>query len=320
MLSTTLSLRQLATYVPRSLGAPFSFRELVSRPTGPLHLNVQHLPFSVMTQNMALLVAPGDYLGTDRDGAITEISTRIRALSPDVVGLCEVFSDGERRVIHGALRDIYPFIQEGPDGDDLESDGGILLLSKYPLLAAGAFIYRDCDGFDCFANKGMIHIRIQGPSWPTALDVFYTHAQDISTNDGVRVLYTQLTRMQEFIRQRADPALPAIVMGDLNVPAEDPQHYAQLLDRLAGMRDCWAIAGNTAASGPTLVRENNFYEDANDRPPRDERLDYVLLRAGKRSIPIVSKIEILRFTKNDRFISDHFGVHTVFGMTAVLTP
>lgn len=83
---------------------------------------------------MALLVAPGDYLGTDRDGAVAEISARIRALSPDVAGLCEVFSDGERENIRTALSDLYPYFQEGPDEDDFESDGGLLLLSKHPYL------------------------------------------------------------------------------------------------------------------------------------------------------------------------------------------
>jgi endonuclease/exonuclease/phosphatase family metal-dependent hydrolase len=290
------------------------------RPTGPFRLSSRLAPFSVMTQNMALLVAPGDYLGTDREGAVAEIWARIRALSPDVVGLCEVFSDGERKNIRTALSDLYPYFQEGPDEDDLESDGGLLLLSKHPLMAAAAFIYRDCDGFDCFANKGMIHIRVQGPSWPTAIDFFYTHAQDISTDDGVSTLYAQLARMQEFIQQRADPALPAIVTGDLNIPAENSQHYAELMSRLVGMRDCWTVAGNSIASGPTSVRESNFYEDSDDRPARDERLDYVLLRPGTRVIPIVSEIEILRFTRNGRFISDHFGVRAVFTVTAVLHP
>ncbi len=320
MASTTLSLRQMARHVPAASAPPFGLRKLLRRPSGPFRLDVQTAPISMMTHNMALLVAPGDYLGTDREGVVAEISARIRALSPDVVGLCEVFSDGEREDIRGALHDIYPHFQEGPDEADLESDGGLLVLSKHPLLAAGSFIYRDCDGFDCFANKGMIHVRMQGGSWPRPLDVFYTHAQDISTDDGVSTLYAQLSRMQEFIQERADPALPAIVMGDLNIPAENPQHYAELLGRLAGVRDCWTIAGNPAASGATSVRDSNFYDDADDRPTHDQRLDYVLLRAGTRAIPILSGVEILRFTRNGRFISDHFGVRAVFQTTVLVRP
>ena len=68
------------------------------------------------------------------------------------------------------------------------------------------------------------------------------------------------------------------------------------------------------------MRETSFHEDIDDRPAHDERLDYVLMRAGTRAIPMVSGMEILRFTRNGRFISDHFGVRTVFETTALVGP
>lgn len=250
MAGTTLSLRQLLRHVPVTLTQPLGLRALLRRPSGPLRLDVRPAPFSVIAHNMALLVAPGDYLGTDRDGVVTEICARIRTHTPDVVGLCEVFSDGEREEIRGALNDLYPHFREGPDEADLESDGGLLLLSRHPLLAADDFIYRDCDGDDCYANKGMIHIRVQSGSWPTPIDIFHTHAQDISTDDGVDTLYAQLLKMQEFIQSRANPAFPAIVMGDLNIPGEIPQHYARLLSSLAGR----GTAGRSLETLPPAAR------------------------------------------------------------------
>ena len=68
------------------------------------------------------------------------------------------------------------------------------------------------------------------------------------------------------------------------------------------------------------MRDSNFYDDADDRPAQDQRLDYVLLRAGTRSIPILSGVEILRFTRNGRFISDYFGVRAAFQTTALVWP
>lgn len=314
-----LSIQKLAAHVPATL-RPFSLRDLLRRPSGPLQLSVAATNISVLSQNMALLVCPGNYLGTDRDGAITEICTRIRALSPDVVGLCEVFSDGERNRIRRAVADLYPHFQEGPDEADLESDGGLLVLSKHPVLETASFIYRDCDGHDCFANKGMIHMRVKAPEWASALDVFYTHAQDISTGNGTATLYAQLTKMHEFMLQRRDPTLPAVIMGDINIPAEDPRHYGQLLTTLAGVRDCWTIAGNAAASGATSIRDSNFYDDSDDRPDRDQRLDYVLIRAGARAVPIVSGVEIHRFARNGRLISDHLAVRAMFDGMVLIHP
>ena len=320
MSRTTLSVRQLGRHITGNATNPSSLRWLLNRHTGPVTLSVQVAPFSVMTHNMALLVAPGDYLGTDRDGSIAEIVARIAALQPDVVGLCEMFSDGEREFIRDKLRLIYPHFREGPDEADLESDGGLLLLSRHPLLFARDIVYRDCDGADCFANKGILHMRLQPPSWPTPLDVFFTHMQDIATSDGVRALYAQLDHLNGFMNLHGAPNVPKIIMGDLNIPAGDPQHYAQLLVRLRGPRDCWTLAGNSVASGDTLVMDNNFYEDPDDRPVRNERLDYVLLKAEHRTIPILSGIEILRFQHNGRFISDHFGVLAKFDTIALVGP
>lgn len=319
MASTTLSVRQLARHIAAGPTNPTSLRTLLKRPTGRIQLSVQFVPFSVMTHNMALLVAPGNYLGTDRDGAIAEIIAQISARLPDVVGLCEVFADGEREFIRHNLRQIYPFSREGPDEADLESDGGLLLLSRHPITVAHDFIFRDCDGPDCFANKGMIHTRVQADFWPTPFDVFFTHAQDIATSDGVNTLYRQIQKMNVFIGTHGLPTVPKIIMGDLNIPAENPQHYSRLLNGLGGVRDCWTVVGNSVSSGHTVVTDTSFHKDPDDRPSRNERLDYVLLKAEHRAIPIVSKVEVLRSQRNGRFISDHFGVLTTFDRVALVS-
>jgi endonuclease/exonuclease/phosphatase family metal-dependent hydrolase len=319
MAGTALSVRQLGRHIAARPTNPSSLRTLLNRSAGMIQLSVQPVKFSVMTHNMALLVAPGNYLGTDRDGAIAEIITQISARLPDVVGLCEVFADGERETIRNSLRNIYPFFRDGPDEADLKSDGGLLLLSRHPITVAHDIIYRDCDGNDCYANKGMIHARVEANSWPTPFDVFFTHAQDISTDDGVSTLYRQIHIMNVFIGTHGLPKIPKIIMGDLNIPAENPQHYSKLLNELGGVRDCWTLIGNSVAGGHTVVTDTNFHEDADDRPTRNERLDYVLLKAEHRAIPIVSSMEVLRIHRNGRFISDHFGVLTTFDKVALVS-
>lgn len=319
MPNTTLSLKRLADHLGRSPQDARSLRKLLGHPSGQLKLAVRHAPFSVMTHNMGLLVSPAPYLGTDRDGAIAEIVGRIRALTPDVVGLCEVFADGERTRITNALSDLYPYYSEGPDESlSFRSDGGLLLLSRHPTVASNKMIFGPCDGWDCFALKGVIYIRVQPVSWPTPIDIFYSHTQDIETENGVNTLYYQLYGMTRFIETLWEPAIPKIIMGDLNIPGENPQHYDRLLRTLDWPRDCWTLAGNQADSGHTLVRENNFYEDPDDRPSSNHRLDYVLMQAGTRLVPILADIEILKFQHNGRFISDHFGVRASFDKIAII--
>lgn len=296
--------------VRRNLGRPSerSARRMLGRIGERAVLRARPAPFTVMTQNMALLVFPGDYLGTDREGAIVGLINEVRRQLPDVVGLCEVFADGERQQIRASLAAEYPFFVEGPDEDDLESDGGLLLLSRHPFLAVSALIYRDCAGADCFANKGVLHVRVQPPGGPTAYDLFYTHMQNIDEDDGDDTLFSQLSVLHGMIQRDADAAVPVLVFGDLNVPATVASHYGQLISRLDQPVDAWTIAGNPVASGFTVLRDNNFFEDVDDRPPRDERLDYVLVKPSRRVIPTLSQIEVLAVRHNGRLISDHLGL------------
>lgn len=303
------SIREIARHIEPYPPAPSNLRTILKRPNGNLRLHIRTAPFSVMCHNMGLMVAPASYLGTDRKGAIDEIVFQIKRLSPDIVGLCEVFADGERENIFNRLKHIYPHFQEGPDERDLESDGGLLLLSKHPLLQSHAIIYRDCEGADCFANKGVIHIRVNLHNSPAAYDIFFTHTQNIAEDGGREALYKQLTKMDSMIQQYADPSTPTIIMGDINIPAENPENYNELLNRLRMPVDFWVVNGNEENSGFTFVADNNFYEDEDDNPRLNQRLDYVLLKSGINFIPILKNIEILKFRHQNRFISDHFGLH-----------
>src|SRR5262245_30271450 len=130
----TVTIRQLARHISKQPSEAPTLRQLLKRENSDARIRVVTAPLSVMTYNMALLVFPASYLGTDRDGAVAEIVSRVTAFSPDVVGLCEVFSDGEREIIQTELASLYPHFREGPDEADLDSDGGLLLLSKHPVL------------------------------------------------------------------------------------------------------------------------------------------------------------------------------------------
>lgn len=308
----SVTIRQLSRHIYNQSPASFNLRQILRLGRVNLRLRVKTSPFSLMTQNMGLLVAPAPYLGTDREGAVNEIILRIKAMSTDVVGLCEVFADDERETIRTSVQHLYPFFKEGPDEEDLESDGGLLLLSKHPILNSHDIIYRDCAGWDCYANKGAIHIRVQPPNSPTPYDIFYSHMQDIDQEDGEQTLYKQLTSLNGMIHAFAEPNFPTFIFGDLNIPGENPGHYDQLIGRLGNPVDCWLIAGSPPASGFTFASNNNFYKDDDDNPNQNLRLDFILMKPGLKFIPILNSIEILKFTHRQRFISDHFGLRSKF--------
>jgi endonuclease/exonuclease/phosphatase family metal-dependent hydrolase len=310
------SIREIARHVKSSLSEASTLRTILKQPDANLRLHVQTAPFSVMCHNMGLMVLPAPYLGTDRSGAISEIVGQIQNLSPDVVGLCEVFANGEREDIFNRLKHIYPYFQEGPDINDsildprtFFSDGGLLVLSKHEIIVPSHnIVYTGAVDLDALANKGVIHIRVKPPNSPMAYDIFFTHAQDISVNGGREALYGELSQMNNMIKKCADPNTPTLIMGDINIPAENPGDYRELLNRLRNPVDLWLISGNGETNGCTFVADNNFYGDDGKNPHTNNRLDYVLMISGSRFIPILKRMEVLKLKHQGRFISDHFGL------------
>jgi endonuclease/exonuclease/phosphatase family metal-dependent hydrolase len=296
-----------------------SLREALRLRRGQLTLKEQALPFTVMSYNMALMVFPASYVGGDsfRPNAVDELCDRITALKPDVVGLCEAFWNVERKGIRDRLKPILPFAIAGPDEGDFESDGGLLLLSKHPFQEVKSTIYRQTASWDFAANKGALFARILPAGSPTPIDIFYTHAQAIYRGGtGRKELESQLLHLGQMIRAHSDPEIPALLMGDLNFPAENPELYAKAMGLLGHPVDLWLAQRPVPPDGATNVRDNNFYADPNhDSRPRageDQRLDYILLYPGLRHVPQLESMEVLKWKRGERQISDHFGVMARF--------
>jgi endonuclease/exonuclease/phosphatase family metal-dependent hydrolase len=258
-----------------------------------------------MAHNMALL--PALYKGTDRSGVIGQIVAQILAARPTIVGLSEVWVGDERDEIREALGPWYPHALEGPSPHlPKVNNGGLLLLSSEPATATNSMIYSHCDMQDCIAAKGILHMRL------ASVDVFLSHTQDIMTANGASALYAQLNEMNRFVESHRDPSLTTLIMGDLNIPGENAAHYAQLLQRLGEPIDCWTAMGNAPDSGYTEIIDSNFYDDPDDRPKENQRLDYVLLKAGSARVAMLGAVDVLTFTHNGRYISDHFGISARF--------
>lgn len=278
-------------------------------------------PLSFVQQNMALLPAPAPYKGTERGQAIRALIDHLCQEQPNVVGLSEVFVDGERDKIKGDLRTIYPYSVEGPDESDLESDGGLLLLSKHPIIAKHQTIYRQCAGVDCFANKGALHARIQVSGHPTLYDVFLSHTQDPNAGGkgaGRDEVQAQLTHLASFVRAYSSPQYPTLLMGDLNTNALTVELYSDLKNRLNYSQDLWTTSGNGSAGITSGDPANSF---SPDKPPRSvddpgrhhtgSRIDYSLSWFGPQFWPIYSNTKVLVWqSSSGRDISDHYGLKT----------
>jgi len=299
---------------------------------GSIRFRLRDAPLTFFQQNMALLVFPAQYKGTDRDGAIMALIDNLRRAQPDVVGLSEVFDNDERDRIQSALSDIYINSYEGPDEEDLESDGGLLLLSKHPIIERHQTIYRQCAAGDCFANKGVLHARIQAYDDPRPYDVFLTHAQAIYDGGDERdELHSQLNHLSSFIHAYRSPLNPTLLMGDLNTDAYNAQcrggenidYYADMLNRLNFPEDLWAFAradspfaakpcfGITSDDGAFRPGSGPKGVDDARRYTKGARIDYFLHWPGndfwvthRNTAPVIWQ------SREGWDISDHYGLRT----------
>jgi endonuclease/exonuclease/phosphatase family metal-dependent hydrolase len=317
MSTSEVTLRQLFRHTFHTSQSQFSLRSTLKQPQGKLTVGTGTAKFDVWVQNMGLLVPAFVYLGRDRDAALHQLIVNINMAAADVVGVCEIYSDGERETVWNGVIGTYPFHAEGPKNGAIE-DGGLLLLSRHPILPPGPrhMIFNNCVGDDCLSDKGALHITIQIPGAPTPCDFIFSHAQSTAEEGGLGVLLKQLTQMGNFLETVTHPDRPAFIMGDLNISGESLKDLNEMLERLGKHIgkpvDLWLAAGNAPNQGMTFVADNDFYESQSDNPKLNHRLDYILMRPGKRFVPIVQKIFVQKLKANGHDVSDHFGLRAIF--------
>ncbi|GAB9465645.1 hypothetical protein Gpo141_00003045 [Globisporangium polare] len=101
-------------------------------------------------------------------------------------------------------------------------DGGLLILSRFPIVERGQHAYTQGSGSDGICSKGVLYARVQlSPDLGDSLHVFTTHTQ---AGDRVReysIRAAQLREMQSFITRtiRDDRDAPVLVTGDFNLDA-----------------------------------------------------------------------------------------------------
>ena len=306
-----LTLGQISKYSRNNHSTSMGIRHIVESPTKQIQLHAARTQFSIITQNVGLLPPPLSAHTPDRNAAITELLKNLRILSPSVVCLSEVWVEREKERIRSELKDIYPHSLQGPDEPDLfEQDGGLLFLSKYPINKPDYAIYRTSEGPDSLANKGVLYGQVHPTGSVVPWNVFCTHTQDDAPypsfppglNDKpLSDLYKQITTLGNFIQVKTAAEAfvnPTIVAGDFNINGLVIERYNQMLLRLGKptVIDTWL------AHRP---RDKGLTTDGS-------RIDYILLRSGVSFIPVVERIEIIKWSYGGQPISDHYGLYAKF--------
>jgi endonuclease/exonuclease/phosphatase family metal-dependent hydrolase len=295
-------------------GAPAAAQgQVATRPIRVLFFNTHLLP------GIAQFVA--GHRGQD-DYRAQAIAAALPAY--DLIGLCEVFEAKRRRQIVDAAQEAsggaFHWVESPSAGGRALTSGGLLLLSRFPIegevhvltYQSASRVWTSGPKADGLAAKGVIHARLALSVEPPVLaDCFLTHLESISPTARA----AQIAELAGFIVKHGSTQRPLILMGDLNVFADDPTapplgetEYQQLRAALIiggqPLVDAWPLLqGGRGGTRDALARE------------ACPRIDYVFLSPPRLELgvdawaPQSIRVEPFLDAKVDEgSLSDHAGV------------
>ncbi|WP_235468012.1 sphingomyelin phosphodiesterase [Streptomyces platensis] len=156
-------------------------------------------------------------------------------------------------------------------------DGGVTLLSKWPILRKEQYVYKDACGADRLSNKGFVYavLDVNG----TRVHVVGTHAQSTDTGckagEAAADRAEQLKELDAFLDAKNIPAdEEVLVAGDLNIDSHSAEY-----DALLGNADLAPADGRTGHPYSFDTQDNSIAKYRYPDDPRED-LDYVLFRNG----------------------------------------
>ncbi|MXM66014.1 sphingomyelin phosphodiesterase [Streptomyces sp. HUCO-GS316] len=256
----------------------------------------------VLTYNV-FLMSKTLYPNWGQDHRAPEITKASFFQGNDVVVLQEAFDNGSSNALKSAAASLYPYqtpvVGRSRDGWDATGgaysattpeDGGVTVLSKWPVLRKEQYVYKDACGADWWSNKGFAYVVLNVNG--ARVHVVGTHAQSTDpgcdAGEAAAMRSRQFRSIDAFLDGKNMPANEEVlVAGDLNVDSRGPEYASMLAD--AG------LAGSDARTGHPYSFDTRDNSIARYRYPDDPRedLDHVLHRAGH-ARPTVWKNEVFK--------------------------
>ncbi|HZG09326.1 MAG TPA: endonuclease/exonuclease/phosphatase family protein [Allosphingosinicella sp.] len=216
---------------------------------GTLADGSREMRLSVLTYNVEGLPWPARQ---NRGPRLLEITRQLAAkrasgTAPDIVLIQEAFTNtavriGERAGYANYVRGPGAGMRRPPTSEEAEPElverrkrgkgegfpqfmpSGLYILSDFAIMQATRqpFRSRECAGFDCLSNKGLLHARVAVPGLPQPVDLFNTHLNSrgstgVSEHRSLLAHRLQVEETGRFIETHRDPANPLIFGGDFNM-------------------------------------------------------------------------------------------------------
>ncbi|MFE2724757.1 sphingomyelin phosphodiesterase [Kitasatospora sp. NPDC059327] len=245
-------------------------------------------PLDVLTYNV-FLMSKNLYPNWGQDYRAKAIAAADVFRGHDVVVLQEAFDNAASDLLTSQASAAYPYhtpvVGRSTSGWDATGgsfssttpeDGGVTLLSKWPILRKEQYVFKDACGSDWWSNKGFVYAVLNVNGQRT--HVIGTHLQSTDTGcsagQPAAIRAAQLKAMKSFVDGKNIPAAePVLIAGDLNIDSHGSEYPSLLANANvapADTRDGWANSFDTVDNSIAAYRYPG--------EPKED-LDYVLYRA-----------------------------------------
>lgn len=206
----------------------------------------------------------------------------------DVVILNEAFDNTASTTLLQGLSSQYPYQTPvlgrstsgwnetlGAYSSATPEDGGVAIVSRWPIVEKVQYVYADGCGADAMSNKGFVYAKINRNGEYYHVIGTHVQAEDSSCGSGEAkgIRIQQFQAIADFVRERNIPANEVVFIGgDMNVNRHNSYEYQYMMSALnaanptsyAGVSTTWDPKTNDIA----------YYNYPNDA---SEYLDYIFV-------------------------------------------
>ncbi len=260
---------------------------------------------NILSYNIYMLPPPIAY--TDQAERGQEIPEAVTGY--DAIIISEAFYNSVRdgQLLPDLMLE-YPYATPVVDESGSSEDGGVLIVSRWPIDTFAQIVFSDCNGSDCLSAKGVMYAKID--KLGKKYHLFGTHTQAWPDPADVNTRVLQLRQLRQFQQSLNIPAQePVLIGGDLNVDkiVNNLSEYDRMLDSLEAIEPTYL--GHAYTYDPTY----SYYASGT----LYEYLDYVLPVRTHHAPDVASNRPIiLRSIADDMWemyeLSDHFAVQARF--------